>query len=208
MLISQDGATGLSAGLETRFNTITNELNSYIGTYSEEQNSIWRSVNATAFAGEINASITSINTALSSLCSNINSKMSTIVAIQNNQEGTELSWPTVDYTDVSKSVEVDPTFEGNAVGVVEGHNLSELKTPFQNIITQIEDNLTRMRESVNSNTMLSGDVKGAFDVYISNVESTLDTELEELNKSFENRITSEEYSRISSKVAAAMTASE
>ena len=80
MRISQEGANNLSNELETKFKNTYENLTATIANYSNAQNEIWRSNAATLFAGEVNTSIASVDSALTSLNNSINSKLKEILA--------------------------------------------------------------------------------------------------------------------------------
>ena len=207
MTISQDGANSLSNQLNANFDSITSNLNSTIATYSSNQNEIWRSTAASLFAGEINETLVSVNQALSALNERINSKFSSVAQIHNDSEQTSVTFPRVSYTSVSKNVEPDESWAGNKTGVLEGHSVAELKPHFNSIIQAVQDDLKKVRSTIEGNTMLDGGVKDSFNGYIAEAESKLASELSELNDSFNNRIQGEDSNKVSAEEIAKSTAS-
>ena len=202
MRISQEGANNLSNGLEKDFKNAYENLTANITNYSNAQNEIWRSNAATLFAGEVNTSIASVDSALTSLNNSINSKLKEIVNLQNIEEEEDITFPNVDYTKVTKSVEPDACWAGNTVGVLEGHSLEDLKASFEKIVTEVQADLKAMEGIINSNTMLYSSEKESLCSYFAKANTTLTTELENLGESYNNRIKGEEDKRVTAAQAA------
>ena len=202
MRISQEGANNLSNELETKFKNTYENLTATIANYSNAQNEIWRSNAATLFAGEVNTSIASVDSALTSLNNSINSKLKQIVSLQNTEEEEDITFPTINYTSVTKRVEPDACWAGNTVGVLEGHSLEELKVSFEKIVTDVQADLASMEGIINSNTMLYSSEKESLCSYFAKANTTLTTELENLGESYNNRIKGEEDKRVTAAQAA------